>query len=296
MVRFPRSRVMAGCSIALILLASLAGQAATQLANEELPTFEVASIRVRPPGEQFIVENIPRVRVFPGGRLAAVNASIRLLATFAYGLQNFELSDTLPEPLRKAAFDINALAGREEAPVPRGHIGSMNRMMQALLRDRFKAVVRREEREQTVFVLTRVNPDRLGPGLQRASAPCAVADAGGFLRNEKGQQCWGPVTNDHLLVTGLPIREFARQLETFLGDSVVDRTGLDGEFDYTMTLNFWDLPALRQLQPVMRAPLKPSDSPDLSTALREQLGLRLNRERATVTRFVLERAEMPTEN
>ena len=101
MIRFPRSRVMAGCSIALILLASLAGQAATQLANEELPRFEVASIRVRPPGEQFSVESIPRVRVFPGGRLAAVNASIRLLATFAYGLQDFELSDTLSRLARQ---------------------------------------------------------------------------------------------------------------------------------------------------------------------------------------------------
>ena len=144
-------------------------------------------------------------------------------------------------------------------------------------------------------MLTRVRPDRLGPGLQPASAPCA-ADGSGFLRNDKGQQCWGPVSNDRLLIIGHPMRDFLRQLETFLENSVVDRTGLDGAFDFTMTFNFSDLPAISRLNQAARIPPRASDSPDLATALREQLGLRLSRERAMVTRFVLERAEMPTGN
>jgi uncharacterized protein (TIGR03435 family) len=301
MVRFPRSGLTAASSITMMLLALLAGQAAAQQDTDVLPTFEVASIRMRPPGEQLTFVNIPGVRVFPGGRLTALKTPIALLVQFAYGLQYFELSDTLPEALGKAAFDINALAGREAPSVPRGEVGTMNLMMRALLRDRFKVVVRREEREENVSVLTRVSPDRLGPGLQRASAPCAVANPRGLLFSETGQQCWGTFSNNgHVVVTGLPIREFARQLETYLGGSVIDRTGLDGVFDFTMTFNYMDLPALSPLQAQIQSrtgkPVPGSDSPDLSTALREQLGLRMSRERATVTRWVLERAEMPTEN
>ena len=85
-------------------------------------------------------------------------------------------------------------------------------------------------------------------------------------------------------------------METFLAKTVIDRTGLEGVFDFTMTFNFWDLPALNRIQQGLGRPLGSDDHPDLSTALREQLGLRLSKERATVTRFVLERAEMPTEN
>ena len=194
---------MAGCSLAAVLWLSLAGQAATSQDDQALPTFELASIRMRPPGEQLSIDNIPRVC----------------------------------------------------------QIGSVHQMMQALLRDRFKLVLRSEQREENVFVLTRVRTDRLGPGLRPASASCA-ADGAGFLRNDKGQQCWGPVVDGHLAVTGHPMRDFIRQLETFLENSVV----------------------------------RPSGSPDLSTALREQLGLRLSQERTAVTRFVLDRAEMPTAN
>jgi uncharacterized protein (TIGR03435 family) len=75
-----------------------------------------------------------------------------------------------------------------------------------------------------------------------------------------------------------PMREFVRMLSAF-GDHGpgVDRTGLTGLYDFTLT---WDNEA----------------GPSLDTALREQLGLRMDSEKVSTSYFVIDSAKRPSAN
>jgi uncharacterized protein (TIGR03435 family) len=74
------------------------------------------------------------------------------------------------------------------------------------------------------------------------------------------------------------MREFVRMLSQF-GDHGpgVDRTGLTGLYDFTLT---WDNDA----------------GPTIETALREQLGLRMESEKVATDYFVIDSARRPSEN
>ena len=71
------------------------------------------------------------------------------------------------------------------------------------------------------------------------------------------------------------------------GRPVVNGTELTGEFDLDLSYT----PDLNALTPV-----DPSTPPGLTTALEEQLGLKLESDRGPVEVLVIDRGLMPTEN
>jgi uncharacterized protein (TIGR03435 family) len=75
-----------------------------------------------------------------------------------------------------------------------------------------------------------------------------------------------------------------------------DQTGLDGRFD--VDLEWTPDNAVVNLRPLDAAPLPVVDpnGPPLVTALREQLGLRLDARKSSATVWVIERVERPTIN
>jgi uncharacterized protein (TIGR03435 family) len=77
------------------------------------------------------------------------------------------------------------------------------------------------------------------------------------------------------------MRRLADQLSTPVGRPVFDKTGLDGSFAYKLTFN---------------SSTEESDLPSLSTALQDQLGLRLEPQKAPIEILVVEAAERPTAN
>ena len=80
---------------------------------------------------------------------------------------------------------------------------------------------------------------------------------------------------------------FANQLKSEVGRNVMDRTGLAGEYD--IDLSFVSDVALA-------AGSGPGEAAPLETAMREQLGLKLESSRAPVDVIVIDRVEPPTEN
>lgn len=76
----------------------------------------------------------------------------------------------------------------------------------------------------------------------------------------------------------------SRQLER----PVLDNTGLEGNYDFSL---HWTL----DLSPGDQA-LTDSSGPSLFTALREQLGLRIEATRGPVEVIVIDGAERPSEN
>jgi len=78
---------------------------------------------------------------------------------------------------------------------------------------------------------------------------------------------------------------------------VVDKTGLSGSYDFTLTWTPDQMPGAGQRPP--GAPEPPPIDPNgasLFTAVQEQLGLKLDSQRGPVAMLVIDRAERPTEN
>jgi uncharacterized protein (TIGR03435 family) len=92
-------------------------------------------------------------------------------------------------------------------------------------------------------------------------------------------------TSSHMTMRELTMATFAQRLTGRLGRLVLDRTGLQGFFDI-------DLTYVAESQALSNT----GDTPTLVTAVREQLGLRLESTRASVDVLVVDRVEPPTEN
>ena len=84
---------------------------------------------------------------------------------------------------------------------------------------------------------------------------------------------------------GIPLTQLAGMLRAPAGRFVVDKTGLSGTFEITL-----------EYAPQSLFVAGDSDGPQLTTALREQLGLQLTAERAPLHVLVIDHVEHPTEN
>ena len=79
-----------------------------------------------------------------------------------------------------------------------------------------------------------------------------------------------------------PIRHLAQALSMLLEQTVVDETGVAGEYDFELA---WSPDTTPE-----------SDGPSLFTVLQEKLGLKLESKKGPVPVIVIERVERPSEN
>ena len=87
----------------------------------------------------------------------------------------------------------------------------------------------------------------------------------------------------------------ATELAQQLRRTVIDKTGLSGQFDFTLQ---WTPdprePGAFGLPPSADAPAPPDpEGPTIFTALQEQLGLRLESAKGPVDRLIVDHAEKP---
>ena len=256
------------------------------------PTFEVASVKPNKSGDQRVMMQLP-----PTGRLTATNISLRLLLRQAYDVQDFQIVGG-PNWLNSDRFDIVA-----KAPEGMTSPEQIRPMLRALLADRFKLVAHNETREMPIYSLVPARSDgRLGPRLSVAKVDCQsrqTARRGGPppAPPQPGQpiECGAMMGPGNLNVGGMPMSELARSLSPLVGRIVIDKTGLNGRYDFQMTYapegrGFGPAPGGGEPPPV------DPNTPSLFTALQEQLGLKLESERAPVDVVVIDRVEQPTED
>ncbi len=233
-------------------------------------SFEVASIKPsQPPSgdRQFTGFQTPG-----GGRLNTFNTSLRMLITFAYNVKDFQLSGG-PGWANSETYDLTAKAEDNAAP------GQLRLMLQALLKDRFKLVLRHETKDAPIYELV------VAKGGSKIQEDTASA---GLVMMMTGR---GKVTAQKA-----PITAFLPLLGTLTGRPVVDKTGLPST--YAFKLDWAPDPA----EGGPRAPGGPDvalpdpSGPSLFTALQEQLGLRLQSAKGPVENLVIEGAERPSEN
>jgi uncharacterized protein (TIGR03435 family) len=252
------------------------------------------------------------------GRFAATNISLRMLIRNAYGLLDSQIVSgpalATAEYMNAEKFDIVATWAGEVTREQR------NEMMQNLLKERFKLVTHTEMREMPVYVLSLARPDaRLGPALKPESEECAARGGGagraagpppadpppaGGVRiggpgggpDASALRCgslqFGPGS---FIAKGAGLDMLTESLAnrtpiTGIDRIVLDRTGLTGRYDYE--LKWTPVGRAGGAAPVENDP----DRPSIFTALQEQLGLKLEPQRAPIEVLVIDGAAMPTEN
>jgi uncharacterized protein (TIGR03435 family) len=293
------ARLVAGTAIAsLVATISMSGpkaQAPAQAPDPSVPLyFEAASVRPNKTGDQG-----QTIRRQPGGRLTATNMPLRALITFAYQLQPFQLVGD-PGWIRTERFDIVAKMEGDPAPVPPGQgPDPLMLAMRTLLADRFKLATHRETRQMDIYELIIARADgTLGPNLRRTTTDCQAmmaANRGGPPPGPPGPNapflCGMRGTFGRLTVNAMPLNLFANNLSQQMQRTVVDRTGLTGNWDFELT--FAPEPPTGPLPPGVELPPIDPNAPSLVTAIQEQLGLRLQSTKGPVEVLVIDDIERP---
>jgi len=270
---------------------------------DKLPAFEVATIKPSDPASQG-----QYVRRQPGGRFSTSNMPLRELVRFAYAVQDFQL-DGLPMWASSERYDINAKAEGDPPPMPPGSGNDpMILMLRSLLVDRFKLSAHSETREQPIYALVRLRPDRLGPRLEPSTLDCqamvtaaqAAARAGGPapappVPDAQGRPpCGIRLGFGTLAGNGFAISQLVSTLSQLVRRTVIDRTGLTGPwaFDLKFSMDPAQMPFAPP--PGTQAPPPDPDSPSIFGAVEEQLGLKLESTRGPVNMLIVDRLDRPT--
>jgi uncharacterized protein (TIGR03435 family) len=160
-------------------------------------------------------------------------------------------------------------------------------MVRTLLADRFKLAVHHETRELPIYALLLARNDgRLGPKLQPSTCVAGRRPPG----DATAQPCGFRPGPGIFVSGGVPIAMLATFVSSAVRRSVVDRTGLDGNFDIDL---HW-LPDNSPLGPQPDTPPPDPGGPSIFTALQEQLGLKLESTRGPVDVLVIDHVEQPT--
>lgn len=238
--------------------------------------FEVASIKPNASNDHRIM-----MRMAPGGRINMTGITARQLISQAFNVRDFQISGG-PAWMASDQWDIQAKA--EDSAGERIPREAMQTMMRNLLIDRFGLKVREESKETAGYALL---PGKNGPKLKTSES---TGGPQGMIRMGRGM----------INTQGATMAMLAQQLSQQLGKPVVDKTGLDGRFDIELrwTPEPGQGPGGLGGPPPPPDALPPADAngPTIFTALQEQLGLRLDTQKATVPVIVVEALSRPSEN
>jgi uncharacterized protein (TIGR03435 family) len=228
--------------------------------------FEVASVRLSTD-----VTRKASMGPAPGGKRFTAHMPLLWLIASAYDVSIRQVSG-LPSSLSSRNYDIEATCGQ---PASREQ---MMRMLQTLIGDRFKLRLRHETKELTVYVLTVAKG---GPKLNENTNGADLEARNSGVGRESYRNF--PMSLFANILSG------ARDVE----DTVVDKTGLTASYDFTLEYT------PERVGPGAKDGHEPAPNPDgpsLFTALREQLGLELNRQKTPVDLLVIEHIEEPSGN
>jgi len=297
---FGRKLLLTAAGLAAIAAPIVIGMMDASPLRAQAPTarlaFEVASVKHNTSTDPRTM----RMQTLPGGRFVASIPLIFVITT-AYNLP-FQ-SDRLtggPDWLRTERYDIEATP--DKATIPAGisvkeRDDRVRLMLQTLLAERFKMVMRRDIKELPVYAVL-VKKD--GPKLQKAAVeekdctetpkgPTDPAACHGFSGGQ-GQGAHAQAVS---------MSDLASWVSNWSDHPVIDKTGLQGL--YNIQTEGWVPMRPRPPRPAGQDPT----AEDLAFAdparptlfqIFDRLGLKLESQKAPVEIFVIESAERPSEN
>jgi len=239
-----------------------------------------------------------------GGLFSATDYPLGTYIAFAYKLTPYQtqfLVSKLPKWTTAERFDIEAHAG------PKATKDQMRLMMQSLLADRFKLAVHFETRQGPVFALVLAKTGKTGPQLKPHSddQPCTdIAPPPGSAPTPAyicgAVKLLPPSAPGRMHVSSrkISIGQIASYFPVMgrLDRAVLDRTGLGGNFDFSMEFapDPQNVLAFNGPQP----PDSQSDPsvPTFLEALKDQLGLKLEPRTGPVDVLIIDHVEEPSPN
>jgi uncharacterized protein (TIGR03435 family) len=256
-------------TISRVLLSSLF--AGTLIAVRGQPAFEAAAIKINNSGKPG-----NGISSYPA-RIKIINSTLKFCVQVAWNVKDFQVSGA-GGWMDSDRYDIDAVAAnsfsKEESRT----------MLRALLTERFGVVVHSETQEKQGYALV---VGRNGPKL-----PPPIEDPNVmFSRTPSGDRT--------LQATNVSMQRFADALSLPLAAIVVDRTGIEGQFNVSFQ---WtsdpagDARTTKSGEPASPAPADAAPGLSIFTALQEKLGLRLESRKVPVEVIVIEQAHRPSEN
>lgn len=227
------------------------------------PVFDVASVKVSELGRAGGEGSRRQAINAEPGALTMRNVSMTSAIRWAYGVQDFQVSG--PGWLATERYDIVAKAA-DTAPEDQ-----LRLMLQALLADRFKLTVHREQKVMAMYVLTVAKG---GPKFHESQSE-------GEPQFQAGR---GATT---AVVQRVPISQFVNMLQNILQSPVIDETGLKGRYDATLNIAQY-----------INSPIQKDEITSIVlSAVQDLLGLKLEPKKGPVDMVIVDHAEkVPTEN
>jgi bla regulator protein blaR1 len=312
------------------LLNTPAGRA--QSRNESRPTFEVASVKLADkcgneysprPGMRMAISTGPSFK--PGGTYSTC-APLRSIIMEAYDIRFPMQPSGGPDWSENDRYQIDAKAGNNATKE------QMRLMLQSLLEERFKLKFHRENRESPVYYLvaakggpklqpakdeqgnliTTLPPppsenmsqeeqkkmiEKMSQGVQPGSLPKSPPGTFSMSMLMSGNSYQATLN-----ASASSMDKFASQLTFNAGRRVIDKTGITGFYD--ISLHFTMDPQMSggmiRIMPSGEGGPTPTaeapSGPTLFTALQEQLGLKLEADKAPLEYFIIDSVEKPSEN
>jgi uncharacterized protein (TIGR03435 family) len=234
--------------------------------------FEVAS--VKPRSER--TRTVNTMLTYPGGRITCGGCWLQYLIMEAFDVQPYQIVGG-PSWIRDDRFDLEAKppAGSRSShanpPLAKLPMNDEQReMLQTLLVDRFQLKYHTEEHEGTVYFLVKTNKKlKLDPAKDKDAFPWAGAPQGGGFGS------------NGVAGTNITMPQLAARLSHVLEHSVIDKTGLDGAYDFKFEYTSDDADTDRAASILMSM---------------QGLGLKLESGKGPVQTIVVEHAEKPSGN
>jgi uncharacterized protein (TIGR03435 family) len=242
------------------------------------PAFEVASLKRTPDGgPPVFISLIPRRT---GGRLIW-SAPLSEYLIYAYHLPRWRISGI--NTIMPEFYTVEATMD------PSTSEDQVRLMLQALLIDRFKIASHWETRSCSGY---RLIAERNGSRLKTATAAGEAPPMPEYRKNSspgafEGRiitEGWSPGTLG-IMGRGVSMSQLSDQLSKELGECVVDRTNLTGKYYFGFQFGS------------VSHPSDDADSPSIFSALKDQLGLKLEKQKGTTDVLVIDHYERtPSEN
>lgn len=267
MCRIARRPDFARIAIAGMVFAAVLFSQAQTPAPAPRRVFEAASIKPNKSGPQTGTWTSP-IAFLPGGRFTATNVTLVDVIVQVYSTRRIQMEGG-PDWIDSERFDIVAKPDAAEGELKQADVRPM---VQALLEDRFQLKFHRETKDRPVLALV----GKLPAAFQESKEGAPAVTPGDR----------GKLTFQHWAMTGL-----VNLTSNVMHTPVIDGTGIKGYYDYSLD------PAQFIGTGADGVPGAAPNYADLfETALREQLGFRLEKRKAPLEIMVIDHASRPTEN
>jgi len=264
--------------------------------------FEVAEIKPTDPDFKGM-----RLQIQPGGRVNIAGTPLKFLIEQAWDLTD-EMLAGAPKWMDTDRYDIVAKAAVDG---PEMDIDELWPMLRALLTERFKLAIHREERPATAYTLVAVKPK-----MKKALPASRTKYKEGPASDGKDPRNKNPILGRLVTCQNMTMAQFAEKLKNiapgYIHTPVLDATGLEGGYDFTLSFSPAGLAGTGgggrggrgggeggppPAGDAATAASDPNGAITLFDAIEKQLGLKLEAQKRPVSVLVIDRAEQkPTEN